>query len=297
MAKAITHQCQSCGGPLNVSLKGGKYVCPFCGTINLFEPEHRSADEITCPNCGALNAKDAAHCSECGEKMVFPCPKCGASNAAGSPYCVGCGANFREEENRRKIAEADRLQQETQKKKQAAIRKKKVIIFLSIFMPVSCFICSLVVYAGNFSPSAKATSTAEVMAAQQATRDAVQQLKDQYPYNGSNGVYSIYVKSFCIGQDRVSKNWYVISHFLYYPDTTDTVFDWNFIKSYVTDNLGNNFPGTYERSDYNDGRVDTTFDPNAASATLHIRLKAKDIAEIPIEIDLSDPVLIGNCSK
>jgi predicted RNA-binding Zn-ribbon protein involved in translation (DUF1610 family) len=295
MAKAIVYKCQSCGGPLNVSAKGGKFVCPFCGTINLFEAEQKTANEVTCPKCGARNDKGAVHCSECGEKLIIQCPKCGTGNAAGSPYCIRCGVNFQEEDDRRRISEADRLQQEIQKTQPAAIRKKRVIIFLSIFLLISCFICSIVFYAGNLSPSAKATATAEVIAVQQATRDTIQQLKDQYPYNGSNGIYGVYVKSFCVGQDRVSKDWYVITHFLYYPERTEILFDWNFINSYMTDNLGNTFPGTYETSDYNSARVDTKFDPNASSVTLHIRLKVKDIAEIPIEIDITDPVLIGNC--
>lgn len=297
MAKAITHQCQSCGGPLNVSAKGGKYTCPFCGTINLFEPEQKPAGEAACPKCGALNPKDAVHCSECGETLVFSCPKCGAENSTGSPYCIRCGVNFQEEKKHREAAEASRLLQESLKKQQASVRRKRALIVFLVVLVISCSLCALITYATQYSPSARATATAEMAAAQQATLDTTRLLEEQYPYHGSNDHYTVYLQSFCIGQDKVTKDWYVISHFLFYPNRTDVTFDWNFEKSYLTDDLGNHFPVTYESSYSDHGRVDTAIDPNATSATLHIQVKVTDLAEIPIEIDLSDPLLTGNCGN
>ena len=295
MAKAIIHRCQSCGGPLNVSARGGKYTCPFCGNINLFEPEQSPSDQVSCPTCGALNAKEAVHCSECGTKLVFSCPNCGAMNATGSPYCVQCGINFQEEDDRRKKVEESRFVQESQKKQQAVIRRKRVIIFVLILLAVFCFICAFVSYVTKYSPSARASATAEVLTAQQATQTSILQLEEQYPYHGSNGYFSIYLKSFCIGQDTVTKDWYVISHFLYYPDQDHTTFNWDFENSYLTDNNGNEFSATYQSANSDQGRVDTAIDPNATSVTLHVRVKAKDLEEIPIEIDLSDALLTENC--
>ncbi len=297
MTKVITHKCNSCGGPLNVSNRGGKYTCPFCGTINLFEPEQHSTDAILCPQCGAANAKDALFCAECGMKFTITCPKCGTVNVTSSIFCINCGANIEEEKNRLEAEQAKGLLKEKAAIEKKRARNKKILIGTVILAGIFCFLCSLIFYITELSPSARATATAEMLAEQSSTEAAMEQIKTQYPYNGSNGIYSVYIKDFCVGHKDSTGRDYVFVHFLYFQDDPKYGFNWDFSGSSLTDNLGNTFEVTQETSDYGTASIVTDFAPNASSVVLYIQLKVENSVEIPIELDPNDPVLTATCSK
>ena len=181
MPKTLVHNCQSCGGPLNVSSNGGKVKCPFCGSVNLFDSEQKTSQGILCPECGALNPTDALHCRECGMQFNFPCPKCGASNLARSTFCLKCGINFQQEATRQEADKAYRLLRQMQEQVLKKKNHKKTVIIVAISSVFYLVVCCLIPYATQLSPAAQATATAETLMNGESTRMAKEQLKAQYP--------------------------------------------------------------------------------------------------------------------
>lgn len=298
MSKTINHNCQSCGGALNVSARGGKIQCPFCGSLNYFEPEQKNFDGILCPECGSINPLGSLHCGQCGMKFTVDCPKCGASNLSGSVYCVKCGTDIKKETIRRDSATASQLLQQTLHQAKEAKQKKKTIRVVLVISVILTVACCLVFYAAELSPSAQATATAEALGQAAATQTAVADLKSQYPYHGSNGVFSVFMQDFCVQRKESTGRWYASINFLHFQDDPKYSFNWDFSKSYLTDNLGNTFNATQADSLGNPKyRIVTDFDPSATSVVVHFRLPDDTLDEISIPVKLEDTLLTGNCSK
>ena len=297
MAKVITHKCNACGAPLSVSGRGGKYTCPHCGMINLFEAEESSADSFICPQCGTANPKEALHCNECGMKFTLTCPKCGAVNAADSLFCLKCGVNFQSEFAQRESAQARALLQLQQAQVKSSKRKKVVGVFAAVLGLLFLLCVALGMYALKFSPEARATATAEALTRQQATQTFFEALKAQYPFHGINGAYAVYLKNFCVERDQNSGRNFAWIRLRYFQEDPSYDFDWDFKRTYLTDDRGNRFEVTQEMFYGNDGKnMVTDFDPASSSLVLHVISDAWALPEIQISFTPNDPILTATCA-
>ena len=299
MANMLVHKCQACGGPLNMTAKGGKVQCPFCGSINYFQAEKTPGDGFLCPECGTLNPADALHCSECGAKTTLDCPKCGAVNPIGSAYCVKCGVNIKQENLRRESAQANLLLQQTLQKQRDEKSKRITKILAIITGSLAIIACCLLFYTTSLSPSAQATSTARALLELADTQTAVADLKAQYPYNGSNGAFSIFLQDFCVGHEASTGRDFVSIHLLHIQeDPKYASITWEFKNSTISDHLGNTFAVT-QSDEYGDSRarIVADFDPRATAVTLHIRLADDSFEVISIPINLEDTLLTATCTE
>lgn len=160
MPSSYLQHCRSCGAHLDVTPRGGKITCPYCGSVNVFSAEKSAEGENPCPQCGVENPADAVHCSNCGMQFYFACPRCAATNKAGAVHCIKCGINIEDEVNRQQAA---RLEQQEKEKKQAAEKAKRAkqrMIGAAAAIGVLIIAAVIVTYSNNFSPAAVAEKTA-----------------------------------------------------------------------------------------------------------------------------------------
>lgn len=294
MAQIIAHKCISCGAPLT-NAKSGKATCPYCGTLNYLELERRNGDEIVCPDCGALNPKDALHCCECGMKFTFACPKCGATNKTGTLFCVKCGVNIDDEFLRQKNAEAQRTLQLTLAQQKKAKKTKKTVASLGIFFTVVICLALTIVYQSNFSPKAHANQTATKDQKIALTQNAISVLQTQYPYNYSDPNVNIFVTQACVMWSETHNYWWLQIKYEF-PNHIENMT--NYKKSYVTDSFGNQYETSYEDHFYGTGKNQfINFNKDATTVTMNFMVNSVDAIPIPVELDLTDPLLQVGCAK
>jgi ribosomal protein L40E len=88
--------CLGCGAALPTKVRTGRIKCEFCGTVYVFNSEHKHDDnDLTCPQCGSYVPNEAEFYGNCGAALYQICPKCGSRNPDERAFCVKCGTDLR----------------------------------------------------------------------------------------------------------------------------------------------------------------------------------------------------------
>ena len=192
-------------------------------------------------------------------------------NPAGTLYCVKCGANLQDELNRQQAIEARRLYVEAIKKEKREKKKKQARIVLPIYFACLLFLLAVIYYNNNLSAAARLRKDTALANSTRITQQAVEDLRSQYPYHGSNGIYSIYLKDVCIKYDATDQHWLSITHFIYTLDDPTMGFNWDFENTHMEDNLGNSYNVTYNTTYSGTGQVQNYFNGDAIDIADMIR--------------------------
>ncbi len=294
MAQITTHKCISCGAPLP-NAKGGKYTCPFCGTINFLELDKRNENELNCPECGAVNPKDALHCSACGMKFTITCPRCGQINKAGVEFCTKCGVKIQEEILRQRNTETQRALQITLDNQRKAKKAKKTTVTCGVILAVFLCLAMMIIYQANFTPKAHARQTATQEQVVLLTQTEVDKLSTQYPYHYMEDDYNIFITQTCVMWSDSHDYWWLLVKSLVLDPHEDSV---NYEDVYIVDNFGNTTETGYESNIY--GTASNHFygfNHDSTNVTVYFTIKGNQKGPFPVEVDLTDPRLQVGCAQ
>jgi hypothetical protein len=89
----VAMKCPNCGADARANAP-----CRYCGVDLKPNPQAATAGMQTlvvgalpCPDCNLRNEPSAAHCVQCGCRLVAKCHKCGALAYLRAAHCMACG--------------------------------------------------------------------------------------------------------------------------------------------------------------------------------------------------------------